>query len=82
MASTSAYCPQEWFDSGHPLVRQQPELPHSFTVEPGDAMLLGTPWGCVNFRKRPRSLAACDAVEVEVNGVRTLRHPRSGGQGL
>jgi hypothetical protein len=75
-------CPQQWSDSSHPLVRQQPEPAHSFTLEPGDVMLTGTPWGCREFRNPPRSLAACDAVEVEVNGIRTLRHPCGGGQGL
>jgi hypothetical protein len=67
-------------------MRQQPEAPHSVTLELGDVMLTDTPWGCGDFTRPPRSLAACVAVEVEVevevNRIRTLTHPRGRGQGL
>jgi len=48
---------------------------HSFTLEPGDVVLTGTPWGCGEFMDPPRSLAAGDVVEVEVDGIGTLRNP-------
>ena len=32
----------------------------SFTLEPGDVVLTGTPWGCGEFMTPPRSLAAGD----------------------
>ncbi len=47
---------------------------HSFTLEPGDVVLTGTPWGCGEFMDPPRSLAAGDVVEVEVDGIGTLRN--------
>lgn len=47
----------------------------SFTLEPGDVVLTGTPWGCGEFMDPPRSLAAGDVVETEVDGIGTLRNP-------
>ncbi len=46
----------------------------SFTLEPGDVLLTGTPWGCGEFMDPKRSLAAGDVVEVEVDGIGTLRN--------
>jgi 2-keto-4-pentenoate hydratase/2-oxohepta-3-ene-1,7-dioic acid hydratase in catechol pathway len=46
----------------------------SFTLEPGDVILTGTPWGCGEFMDPPRSLAGGDVVEVEVDGIGTLRN--------
>ncbi len=46
----------------------------SFTLEPGDVLLTGTPWGCGEFMEPKRSLAAGDVVEVEVDGIGTLRN--------
>lgn len=46
-----------------------------FTLEPGDAILTGTPWGCGEFMSPPRSLRAGDTVEVEIDGIGTLRNP-------
>jgi 2-keto-4-pentenoate hydratase/2-oxohepta-3-ene-1,7-dioic acid hydratase in catechol pathway len=46
----------------------------SFTLEPGDVVLTGTPWGCGEFMDPPRSLAAGDVVEVEIDGIGTLRN--------
>lgn len=47
----------------------------SFTLEPGDVVLTGTPWGCGEFMDPPRSLAVGDVVEAEVEGIGTLRNP-------
>ena len=48
---------------------------HSFTLEPGDVVLTGTPWGCGEFMDPPRSLAAGDVVEAEIEGIGALRNP-------
>lgn len=48
---------------------------HSFTLEPGDVLLTGTPWGCGEFMDPVRSLQHGDVVEVEVDGIGTLRNP-------
>jgi 2-keto-4-pentenoate hydratase/2-oxohepta-3-ene-1,7-dioic acid hydratase in catechol pathway len=45
------------------------------TLEPGDVVLTGTPWGCGEFMDPPRSLAPGDVVEVEVEGIGVLRNP-------
>jgi 5-carboxymethyl-2-hydroxymuconate isomerase len=47
----------------------------SFTLEPGDLVLTGTPWGCGQFMDPPRSLRHGDVVEVEIDGIGTLRNP-------
>ncbi len=47
---------------------------HSFVLEPGDVVLTGTPWGCGEFSSPPRSLQGGDVVEVEVEGIGTLRN--------
>jgi 2-keto-4-pentenoate hydratase/2-oxohepta-3-ene-1,7-dioic acid hydratase in catechol pathway len=47
---------------------------HSFVLEPGDVVLTGTPWGCGEFMSPSRSLQAGDIVEVEVEGIGTLRN--------
>jgi 2-keto-4-pentenoate hydratase/2-oxohepta-3-ene-1,7-dioic acid hydratase in catechol pathway len=47
----------------------------SFTLEPGDVLLTGTPWGCGEFMDPPRSLQPGDVVEVEVEGIGALRNP-------
>ena len=47
----------------------------SFTLEPGDVVLTGTPWGCGEFMDPPRSLAAGDVVEAEIDGIGLLRNP-------
>ena len=47
----------------------------SFTLEPGDVLLTGTPWGCGEFMRPPRSLSDGDVVEVEVDRIGTLRNP-------
>jgi 2-keto-4-pentenoate hydratase/2-oxohepta-3-ene-1,7-dioic acid hydratase in catechol pathway len=47
---------------------------HNFTLEPGDLVLTGTPWGCGEFMDPPRSLRDRDVVEVEVEGIGVLRN--------
>jgi 5-carboxymethyl-2-hydroxymuconate isomerase len=48
---------------------------HSFTLEPGDAILTGTPWGCGEFMDPKRSLRDGDVVECEIEGIGVLRNP-------
>ena len=53
-----------------------------FTLEPGDVLLSGTPWGCGEFMDPRRSLADGDVVEVEIERIGVLRNPvkvRHGG---
>ncbi len=47
----------------------------SFTLDPGDVLLTGTPWGCGEFMDPVRSLADGDVIETEVEGIGTLRNP-------
>jgi 2-keto-4-pentenoate hydratase/2-oxohepta-3-ene-1,7-dioic acid hydratase in catechol pathway len=47
----------------------------AFTLEPGDVLLTGTPWGCGEFMDPPRHLQPGDVVEVEVAGIGVLRNP-------
>jgi 2-keto-4-pentenoate hydratase/2-oxohepta-3-ene-1,7-dioic acid hydratase in catechol pathway len=47
----------------------------SFTLEAGDVILTGTPWGCGEFMEPKRSLKDGDVVECEVEGVGVLRNP-------
>jgi 5-carboxymethyl-2-hydroxymuconate isomerase len=50
-------------------------LSASFTLEPGDLVLTGTPWGVGGFREPPVFLNPGDVVEVEVDGIGVLRTP-------
>ena len=47
----------------------------AFTLEPGDIILTGTPAGVGVFRDPPVSLQPGDEVEIEVEGIGTLRNP-------
>jgi 2-keto-4-pentenoate hydratase/2-oxohepta-3-ene-1,7-dioic acid hydratase in catechol pathway len=47
----------------------------AFTLEPGDVVLSGTPWGCGEFMDPVRSLAPGDVVECEIPGIGILRNP-------
>lgn len=47
----------------------------SFTLEPGDLLLTGTPWGCGAFREPKVFLEPGDVVEVEADGIGVLRNP-------
>jgi 5-carboxymethyl-2-hydroxymuconate isomerase len=47
-------------------------LSRSCTLEPGDLILTGTPWGVGGFRDPPIFLSPGDTVEIEVEGVGVL----------
>lgn len=47
-------------------------LSHACTLEPGDVILTGTPWGVGGFRDPPVFLKPGDTVEIEVEGVGAL----------
>jgi 2-keto-4-pentenoate hydratase/2-oxohepta-3-ene-1,7-dioic acid hydratase in catechol pathway len=46
----------------------------SFTLEPGDLLLTGTPWGCGYFMDPRRALQPGDVVECEVERIGVLRN--------
>ena len=46
----------------------------SFTLEPGDLLLTGTPWGCGCFMDPRRALQVGDIVECEVERIGALRN--------
>ncbi|GAA4750284.1 hypothetical protein GCM10023350_39270 [Nocardioides endophyticus] len=48
---------------------------HSFTLEPGDVLLTGTPWGCGEFMDPRVSLQDGDTVEVWIEGIGSLTNP-------
>jgi 2-keto-4-pentenoate hydratase/2-oxohepta-3-ene-1,7-dioic acid hydratase in catechol pathway len=50
-------------------------LSHSFTLEPGDLILTGTPAGVGHSRKPPRYLHEGDVVEITIESIGTLRNP-------
>ena len=54
-------------------------LSNIFTLEPGDLIFTGTPPGVGMARKPPVWLKAGDVVEVEVDGLGTLRNPVKAG---
>lgn len=45
---------------------------HLFTLEPGDVLLTGTPWGCGEFASPPTHLGEGDAVVSEIERIGTL----------
>lgn len=47
----------------------------SFTLDAGDILLTGTPWGCGEFMDPPRALAVGDLVETEIVGIGALKNP-------
>jgi 2-keto-4-pentenoate hydratase/2-oxohepta-3-ene-1,7-dioic acid hydratase in catechol pathway len=50
-------------------------LSQFFVLEPGDVIVTGTPAGVGWSRKPPRFMKAGDVVEVEIEGIGTLRNP-------
>lgn len=54
-------------------------LSRACTLEPGDLILTGTPWGVGGFRSPPVFLREGDTVEVEVEGIGVLTNPVAGG---
>ncbi|MFD9950397.1 fumarylacetoacetate hydrolase family protein [Nonomuraea sp. NPDC059023] len=51
----------------------------AFTLEPGDVVLTGTPWGCGEFMNPRRSLRPGDTVETGVEGIGVLVNPVTDG---
>jgi 2-keto-4-pentenoate hydratase/2-oxohepta-3-ene-1,7-dioic acid hydratase in catechol pathway len=51
----------------------------SFTLEPGDMLLTGTPRGCGEYMSPRRSLQPGDELEVEIEGIGILRNPVTDG---
>ena len=47
----------------------------AFTLEPGDVILTGTPWGCGEFMDLRRSLHAGDVCVCEIEGIGVLSNP-------
>jgi 2-keto-4-pentenoate hydratase/2-oxohepta-3-ene-1,7-dioic acid hydratase in catechol pathway len=47
----------------------------NFTLEPGDVVLTGTPWGVGEFMDPPRSLQPGDRVAMSIEGIGTLGNP-------
>jgi len=47
----------------------------AFTLEPGDVLLTGTPWGCGAFMDPVRSLRGGDVVAVEVERIGVVANP-------
>ena len=50
-------------------------LSECLTLEPGDVIAMGTPSGVGYARKPPVWMKAGDVVEIEIEGVGTLRNP-------
>ena len=50
-------------------------LSRSFTLEPGDLIITGTPSGVGVFRTPPVFLQAGDVIEAEIDGIGVLRNP-------
>lgn len=48
---------------------------NNFTLEPGDLLLTGTPWGCGEFMTPPTHLHPGDVVECEIEGIGILKNP-------
>lgn len=53
-------------------------LSRACTLEAGDVILTGTPWGVGGFRQPPVFLEPGDVVEVEVEGLGVLSNPVAG----
>lgn len=56
-------------------------ISETITLEPGDVILTGTPAGVGFARRPPVFLRPGDVVEVEIEGLGTLRNPVVGGPG-
>jgi 2-keto-4-pentenoate hydratase/2-oxohepta-3-ene-1,7-dioic acid hydratase in catechol pathway len=50
-------------------------LSHACTLEPGDLILTGTPWGVGGFRSPPVFLRDGDIVEIEIESVGVVTNP-------
>ncbi|MEN6627971.1 MAG: fumarylacetoacetate hydrolase family protein [Candidatus Sumerlaeia bacterium] len=65
-------CTKEMLFSCRTLVSY---LSHQFTLLPGTIILTGTPEGVGHMRTPPRFMREGETVEVEIEGVGTLRNP-------
>jgi acylpyruvate hydrolase len=50
-------------------------LAECMTLEPGDAIIMGTPAGVGQARTPPVWMKAGDTIEIEIDGIGTLRNP-------
>ncbi len=50
-------------------------LAQCMTLEPGDAIIMGTPAGVGQARTPPVWMKAGDVIEIEIDGIGTLRNP-------
>jgi 2-keto-4-pentenoate hydratase/2-oxohepta-3-ene-1,7-dioic acid hydratase in catechol pathway len=50
-------------------------LSNTWTLEPGDLILTGTPEGVGLYRDPPIAMADGDVVEIEIDGIGVLRNP-------
>ncbi|MEM7299684.1 MAG: fumarylacetoacetate hydrolase family protein [Pseudomonadota bacterium] len=58
-----------------PVVETLVYITEGVTLEPGDIVLMGTPSGVGHARKPPLWMKDGDVVEVEIEGIGTLRNP-------
>jgi 2-keto-4-pentenoate hydratase/2-oxohepta-3-ene-1,7-dioic acid hydratase in catechol pathway len=58
----------------HPIRREIEYISTFMTLQPGDIIITGTPTGAGARFDPPRFLKPGDVVEVEVNGIGTLRN--------
>jgi 2-keto-4-pentenoate hydratase/2-oxohepta-3-ene-1,7-dioic acid hydratase in catechol pathway len=64
----------------YPVAQTLELLSQCLTLEPGDVVLMGTPAGVGYARTPPVFMCAGDVIEVEIEGIGTLRNP-VGAQG-
>jgi 2-keto-4-pentenoate hydratase/2-oxohepta-3-ene-1,7-dioic acid hydratase in catechol pathway len=64
----------------YPVAQTLELLSQCLTLEPGDVVLMGTPAGVGYARTPPVFMGAGDVIEVEIEGIGTLRNP-VGAQG-
>jgi 5-carboxymethyl-2-hydroxymuconate isomerase len=48
---------------------------NSFTLDPGDVLLTGTPWGCSESMDPPRAVEPDERVEAETEGIGVSSSP-------
>jgi 2-keto-4-pentenoate hydratase/2-oxohepta-3-ene-1,7-dioic acid hydratase in catechol pathway len=58
-----------------PIVEMLVYITQGLTLEPGDVIFTGTPSGVGHARKPPVWMKNGDTIEVEIEGIGTLRNP-------
>jgi 2-keto-4-pentenoate hydratase/2-oxohepta-3-ene-1,7-dioic acid hydratase in catechol pathway len=58
-----------------PIVEMLVYITQGLTLEPGDVIFTGTPSGVGHARKPPVWMKKGDTIEVEIEGIGTLRNP-------